>query len=264
MACKYKIDSGIESYLRSDNLPDQIEQMMNNVSIRHNSLEDISLTVNAGVNDHHVNEWVAGLEQLSQLLKKQNLMFDLTRFSEDDDFLTILTNRSVGTTWENRLREALVFIKDCGLSRLAGDCRLIEAIYFQEGKHPAIMFTNKSKTEYVYYDEDKNRVIETNATAMARRLAENLQRNYINESKYFTNMDTGKFLRIGFGHPFLPKTDESEIHLWNAHLQALNDDKYQMKILKSLNIKVEPITGKSPSSLVYSFPDAECRKGSYD
>lgn len=67
-----------------------------------------------------------------------------------DNLLDMLTS-------EEDLPRALGYVKSCALSRLAGDCRILERLYQLETDRAAIKLVNKSKTKFVYYDERQRR-----------------------------------------------------------------------------------------------------------
>jgi predicted RNA-binding Zn-ribbon protein involved in translation (DUF1610 family) len=71
---------------------------------------------------------------------------------------------------------ALTFLKSCALSRLAGDCRILERVYKLDTTQAAIQLINKSKSKYVYYDERQRRTVESNAKVLAKKLTAILQR----------------------------------------------------------------------------------------
>ncbi len=147
---------------------------------------------------------------------------------------------------------ALSFLKDCALARLAGDCRILQKAYQLETERAAIMYVNKTKNKYVYYDERQRRTVETNAKVMAKKLADILQRSYLKGMECFKTglsgelndkqlviMDSSKAKKPKISAK-MPELDAYDLHLWNEHVHELNDDKYQKRLLNSLKIPVEP------------------------
>lgn len=231
------ISSNFISDLGSD-APDWAQKLMNAIG----SLKNTDLVPFTGDSMAGLSARVEGLED--QIKKKpapmvNNNNLNLVCFRKDDDFLAILEGQLKALNGQSPLKQALTFIKHCALAKLAGDCRLLERMYFPEGKRPAIMFANHSKSQYIYYDENNQRVVETSAATIARQLADNLQRTYLSGSKLLKHPETGKFIIVKDNDPDLPKTEEYDLQLWNAHVHELNDEKYQKKLLKSLKIQFE-------------------------
>jgi hypothetical protein len=156
---------------------------------------------------------------------------------------------------------ALEYLKNCALSRLSGDCRILERVYQLETEQAAIMYVNKSKTKYVYYDERRRRTVETNAKVMAKKLADILQRSYLKGMECFKTDLSGQnkdnqvsmstaLVPIGTKSNLkqkkkknstpLPNIEPYDLHLWNEHVHELNDEKYQKKLLNSMKIPIEP------------------------
>ncbi len=149
-----------------------------------------------------------------------------------DNLLDILTQK-VG------LPEALSLIKQSAIGSVGGDCFLLESIYLPIGKRPAIMYANKSKTKYIYFNEKNQRVVEGNVTELAKKLAIILQRSYL---KGMSAMPTDICGNLREGHlpsTSLPKANEGEMQTWNRHVHQLNEIKNQKIILKSMKIPFE-------------------------
>ncbi len=151
--------------------------------------------------------------------------------SKNDDFLQMLTLK-------DGAKKALTFIKNCALARLPGDCRILERIYFPPDKKPALMYANRSRTQFVYYDENQKRIVEGNAKVIAKILAENIQRSYLKGSQSLRDGE-GKPIYVEEDHPFLPVIEEFDMFTWNSHIYELNDEKYQKKVLNSIRIPFE-------------------------
>ena len=71
---------------------------------------------------------------------------------------------------------ALDFIKDCALSSLTGDCKLIEKIYLT-GLYPSISFTDKTCTKIEYHNENKEKIVD-NKELFGKKIANNLQNSW--------------------------------------------------------------------------------------
>ena len=72
---------------------------------------------------------------------------------------------------------ALGFIRECALSSLKGDCRLLERIYLNHGNESAIRYVDKNRTKIEYYNENKEKVIDHRGLLLGKKLANNLQNN---------------------------------------------------------------------------------------
>lgn len=148
------------------------------------------------------------------------------------DILTIQTN----------LPEALTYVKNSALGRLAGDCRILERVYLSPNQRPAIMYGNKSKTQYVYFNENNDRVVESNKEVVAKKLADILQRTYLKGMQSFQIDLCGNIREEYTCNPLyesMPEVESYDLQLWNSHIHDLRDEKYQKKVLKNLRIPVE-------------------------
>ena len=181
-----------------------------------------------------MNDSDKAIEKLTELVSKTNLQIPTTNIfnqnlqvmcvNPDDNFLDTLTARS-------NAQEALNFIKDCALSRLAGDCRLLEKVYFSTlGIRPPIMVMNNTRTRFVYYNENNQKVLETNPKVLARKLADCLQRTYLKGINLFrTDVSDSDSLKKD-------RLESYDVEDWNEHIHDLSDEKYQKKILDRLKI----------------------------
>lgn len=137
--------------------------------------------------------------------------------NSEDNLLDILIQQ-IG------LESALTYVKNCGLGFLAGDCRILQRVYLPEGKRPAIMYLNKSKTQFVYYNE-KNERVEINLACLGKKLANVLQRSYLKA--------------ISSHSCVMPQLEECFLESWSDHINDLNNKDSQEGILKSINLLTE-------------------------
>lgn len=128
--------------------------------------------------------------------------------------------------------KALCFIKDCALSNLTGDCKLLEKIYFssKNSNECPIKYLDKNRKKLEYLDENKEKVIDPQGLRLAKILANNLQNSYLQGVNYLINK-TLENRRCP--NQFL---DEYDIQSWNNHIYELSDIKYQKKIINNLDI----------------------------
>jgi hypothetical protein len=110
----------------------------------------------------------------------------------------------------------------------------LEKIYLS-GDQPAIVYANRSRTRFAYFDEEQNQMVEGTGKSLARKLAANLQGSYMDSVKCFTDVENEH-------HARLPKKplDAFDLEIWHRHIYELSDETYQKKILSSLNIPFEP------------------------
>lgn len=127
--------------------------------------------------------------------------------------------------------QSLDFIKDCALSHLSGDLRLIEKLYIDIDQ-PAIFYLDKSKKKLYYKDEQGQEKADTNGL-VGRKLASNLQNGYLYGINYLINENLEekkcpmKFLQ------------DYDIHMWNSHIYELADTKYQKKLISYADIPIK-------------------------
>lgn len=126
---------------------------------------------------------------------------------------------------------ALKFIKNCALSDVTGDCKLLERIYFDDNeKETPIRYIDRHRKKLEYVDGQKKRVIDHKGQQLCRILASNLQNSYLKGVNYLIKRNLeGKMCPNKF-------LENYDVQRWNQHIYRLSDDDYQKKILNSLNI----------------------------
>jgi uncharacterized C2H2 Zn-finger protein len=165
----------------------------------------------------------------------QNL--NIVCLGSSDNLLDILAS-------SEGLPNALTYIKGCALSRIAGDCRILERVYKLDTEKAALMYVTKSKTKFVYYDERQRRTVETNSKVMAKKLADIVQRSYLKgmeslKTDLLGNMRESDDSISQEIRDQLPELAPYDIQIWNAHIHELADEKYQKKLLSNLKIPIE-------------------------
>jgi hypothetical protein len=140
---------------------------------------------------------------------------------QGDDYLNLLTAH-----WGD-FEKALEFVKNCALSKMTGDCKLIEKIYFEsniEAETP-IRYIDKGHTKIEYFDEFKKRIIDIRGQKLGKTLASNIQNTYLRGVNYLINRNlNGKCLA------------EYDIQSWNGHIYELSDIDYQKRLITNLDI----------------------------
>lgn len=100
-----------------------------------------------------------------------NQVLQIVCVTSKDNYLDMLTDQM------GNFDQAIDYIKDCALSDLVGDCKLIEKIYATPGDD--ISFTVDNKNSKIIYHNEKNEQISENRDLFARKLANNLQNTYL-------------------------------------------------------------------------------------
>ena len=138
----------------------------------------------------------------------------------NDNYLDMLTERL------GDFDQALDYIKDCALSNLTGDCKLIRKIYFHEGGETPIRYLDRGRQKIGYLDENHQKVIDHKGVQLGKRLANNLQNSYLKGVNHLIK-DT---------HTKKKLIDDYDVQSWNAHIYELSDTKYQKKLVSQLDI----------------------------
>ena len=195
---------------------------------KHNNKSCIAHTIPSEMNNvsyeafMSLREEVERLKNKSSIINNQNILQVLC-VKSDDNYLDLLTNQM------GDFRQALEFIKDCALSSLTGDCKLLEKIYFNSNSddNVPIKYLDKNRTNIEYLNDLHERVVDFKGVKLCRILANNLQNSYLKGVNYLINKNStiqNKFL------------DEYDVQSWNAHIYQLSDPKYQKKIISQLDI----------------------------
>lgn len=119
---------------------------------------------------------------------------------------------------------ALEFIKDCALSSLNGDCKLLEKIY-QTESNESIKYTDNKRTTLEYYDHNQKKITEK-GNVLGRLLANSLQSSYLKGINFLVKEKTNKDKKI----------EDHDIQTWNAHIYLLSDQRYQKTLVSNLKI----------------------------
>lgn len=112
-------------------------------------------------------------EQISIELKNtvstnitNNQILNVICVTNHDNYLDMLTDR-IGD-----FNQAIDYIKDCALSDLSGDCKLIEKIY--GNRNDEISFSMNHKKSKILYQNERNETTSENKDLFGRKLANNL------------------------------------------------------------------------------------------
>jgi uncharacterized C2H2 Zn-finger protein len=161
--------------------------------------------------------------KIDQLKERQvGNILQVICISNNDNYLDMLTHRL------GNLNQAIDYIKDCALSDLAGDCRLLEKIY--ENDQP--FFMDKKRTRVIYFNEKKEQISE-NKDLFGRKLATNLQNSYLRGVNYLINQSIDRSKNPN------KLLDDHDLMSWNRHIYNLSDTCYQRKIISQLDIPVK-------------------------
>ena len=172
----------------------------------------------------HNNKQIAELKEKPMV---NNQILQIVCVGQNDNYLDMLTQQY------GNFERALEFIKDCALSQLSGDCKLINKIYFESQKNqPSIQFLDKKRTKIEYFNEKKEKISDSKEM-FSRRIANNLQNSYLKGVNHLINKNLES---RGCPNKFL---DDYDIQEWNSHIYTLSDEKYQKKIVNQLNIPIQ-------------------------
>jgi len=163
----------------------------------------------------------AGTKQVNQVLQ-------VICITNNDNYLDILTERM------GNFSDAIEYIKDCALSDISGDCKLIEKIYMTHDEtvpnnSEKMYYTDRSKNNIVYYNEKLERVVESKIS-MGKKLANNLQNSYLKGINYLIKRNLENH---SCPNKFL---EDYDLLTWNKHIYDLSDTYYQRKIINHLSI----------------------------
>lgn len=140
-----------------------------------------------------------------------------------DNYLDMLTEK-----WGNFDR-ALEYIKDCALSNLTGDCKLLGKIYFDPSQQICerpIRFHDRRFQKLSYVNESNETVIDPKGSQLGKKLANNLQNTYLKGVNFLMQKK----------EDFKTSLDEYDLQMWNRHIFELSDEQYQRKIITNLEI----------------------------
>jgi hypothetical protein len=167
------------------------------------------------------------IEKIGQnnVSQTNNLVFRVICLTSNDNYLDLLTDRL------GDFEQAIDYIKNCALSEVVGDCKLIEKIYQTQEKE--LPFTTNKKRTLIYYRDKENQLVTESKEVFGRKLANNLQNSYLKSVNYLitrnleNKTDPNKFLA------------EYDILSWNKHIYSLSDITYQKKMVNHLNLMVK-------------------------
>jgi len=168
-------------------------------------------------------------EQISNELKNRpptNITNNLNVIcvTNHDNYLDMLTDRL------GDFNQAIDYIKDCALSDLSGDCKLIEKIY---GNSETLSFTMDHKKTTIYFHNEDNRSCSENRDSFGRKIANNLQNSYLKGINHLININLSTKKNP---NQFLADYD---LLTWNKHIYQLSDMLHQKKILNQLHIPLK-------------------------
>jgi len=158
-----------------------------------------------------------------------NQVLQVICVTNNDNYLDMLTERL------GNLGDAIEYIKDCALSDVSGDCKLIEKIYLVENHKDTdlneIHYADNGKTKISFYNEKHEKVVESKLS-MSKKFANNLQNSYLKGINYIINRNLDE-------HSSPNKLlEEYDLMLWNTHIYNLSDMCYQRKMINQLSIPV--------------------------
>lgn len=154
---------------------------------------------------------------------EHNQILQVMCVGDSDNYLDMLSK-------EWGIEKALGFIRDCALSRLPGDCKLLENIYFVDREEPLIQYIDKKRTKIEFVDENNEKVVDVKGVQLGRRLANNLQNSYLKGINHLISKNYDNKMDKILG--------EFDIQSWNQHIYDLSDQTYQKKLIGLLKIPI--------------------------
>ena len=238
----YNCQYCFKNFTRNDSL---IRHQKNTCPLARNQPLCQTISILAKQIDELKEKQIADSKEKSEKLEKQekeiaelkdkpqinNQILQMICIGNNDNYLDMLTEQ-----WNN-FDQALKYIKDCALSSLSGDCKLIEKIYFASMcssplNNPPIRFIDKGRTKIEYFNEKKEKVVDTKEL-FCKKIANNLQNSYLKGVNYLISRNLNDKL---CPNKFL---EEYDLQTWNQHIYDLSDQYYQRKIIGQLNIPIE-------------------------
>lgn len=220
-----------KSFTRNDHLKRHAETI-------HNK------TAEPNVNDNSYQKLVSKISELESELKQrddrlkseinevknkstinQQQILNVICVSNTDNYLDMLTERL------GDFDRAIDYIKDCALSDLVGDCKLLEKIY--GNPNDVHSFTIDQKKTKITYINERNESVTEHKDTFGRKLANNLQNSYLKGINYLihrnldSKIDPNKFL------------ENYDILTWNNHIYCLSDSHQQRDLINQLRISIK-------------------------
>ena len=164
-------------------------------------------------------------KELAEIKKNRvNQVLQVICVTNTDNYLDMLTERL------GNFGDAIEYIKDCALSDLSGDCRLIEKIYLG-ADDPQIHYIDRGKTKIIFYNEKQERVVESKVS-MGKKLANNLQNSYLKGINCLINRNLTQRANPN------RLLEDYDLQTWNTHIYNLSDACYQKKMISQLSLPV--------------------------
>jgi hypothetical protein len=176
-----------------------------------------------------LKESIEAVKQTQSDQPKVNQVLQVICVGNTDNYLDMLTEKM------GNFGEAIEYLRECALSDVSGDCRLIEKVYMTTD---TMHYIDNGKTQITYYNEKQEKVIESKLT-MGRRLANNLQNSYLKGINFLINRNLQQHTSP---NKFL---DEFDLLTWNTHIYNLSDVCYQKKFINKLSIPVSSASSTS-------------------
>ena len=170
--CHFSRSNRLESHLKrknpcvSNNNLRIKEKFKIKLKNNENHEQPVSINLKQTLNDlqKQINE-LRCLPSVNPQVINNNL--NIVCVGKNDNYLDMLTEEF------GDFNKALEYIKDCALSDLTGDCKLIGKMYLSSN---SVTFVDKRKTKIAYHNENKEEIIDTKEL-FGKKIANNLQNN---------------------------------------------------------------------------------------
>lgn len=232
---KYVCNKCGNEYTRLDNLKRHMVDSCKNYSRELIDISSLGMTKDEFIK---VIEKMKNIDNLRPIINNNHNHnhnhLHVTCVSESDNYLDILTDKMGGN-----FDMALSYVANCALSRLTGDCKLLEKIYFDPSQNSddydyAIKCEKNNKMKIKFREKKTMDIIEViedkNGDELSRLLGKNLQDAYLGALKLNAQI---KLIGDKKLKPIFENFDETECL---DHVHSLSDKKYQKILIKNLNI----------------------------
>lgn len=222
-----------KSFTRADNLNRHLSTICSSTPVKKNlnngiksntpqTLNDIVSLIKKEIKDEILKE----VNHKSNQVTNNNTLQVLCVRS-DDNYLDMLTTKF------GSFDKAIEYVKDCALSNLNGDCKLLGAIYLDHQNSTdqcPIRCLDRKRNKIAFVDENKNIIIDIGGIKLGNRLANNIQNTYLKGVNHFIskNLPSKKFI------------EDYDLMAWNQHIYDLSSTSYQKKLIVHMDIPYGP------------------------
>lgn len=204
----------------------QIKELRNEIQLNIKDVKD-EIKHNKLSNIKELKDVKEEIKNAPTPIVNQNILQVLC-VGSNDNYLDMLTDY-----WGN-FDQALDYVKNCALSDVNGDCKLLSRIYFDSFHNGKSQLSKvpirRNRKKLTYIDENKDEIVDPTGIVLGKKLAGNLQNTYLKGINHLINKN--------LDNKFCPNKflDAYDLQSWNRHIYELSEVKYHKKIMKNLEI----------------------------